>query len=217
MTNVVKIERKRKERQSNQKHIIDAARLLFAKNGIENSRMEEIAVAAGYTRRTLYSYFKSRDEIMLAIFTDDLNIRWAFQKKAVAEYETGLDQLYIWGKTFYEFVCDNPHTMQLQLYWDYKGINRKIISDHLFKQFEKINNELAKGLKSIFDKGIKDGTMRSDLDIDMCISQFLYSFRSILKRSLSSSYSFAHFDEKEYVEHYLDLFKRSIKSQDKLQ
>ena len=37
--------------------LVDVARQLFAKNGIANTTMNDIAVASGKGRRTLYTYF----------------------------------------------------------------------------------------------------------------------------------------------------------------
>ena len=47
--------------------LVDVARQLFAKNGLENTTMNDIALASGKGRRTLYTYFKSKDEIYYAV------------------------------------------------------------------------------------------------------------------------------------------------------
>ena len=60
------------EHRTRQSYILEAARGLFAEQNLENCTMEEIAKVAEYTRRTLYSYFKSRDELYLRIHLEDL-------------------------------------------------------------------------------------------------------------------------------------------------
>ncbi len=52
--------------------LVDVARNLFAKNGYENTTMNEIAVASNKGRRTLYTYFKSKEEIYLAVIQTEL-------------------------------------------------------------------------------------------------------------------------------------------------
>ena len=47
--------------------LVDVARQLFAKNGLENTTMNDIAQQSGKGRRTLYTYFKSKDEIYYKI------------------------------------------------------------------------------------------------------------------------------------------------------
>ena len=41
--------------------LIDVARRLFAKNGLEGTTMNDIAVESNRGRRTLYTYFKSKE------------------------------------------------------------------------------------------------------------------------------------------------------------
>ncbi len=53
--------------------LVSVARGLFAKNGFENTTMNDIAVASGKGRRTLYTYFKNKDEIYYAVIGDELN------------------------------------------------------------------------------------------------------------------------------------------------
>jgi len=52
--------------------LVDVARKLFAKNGFENTTMNDIAVASGKGRRTLYTYFKSKEDIYLAVIEAEL-------------------------------------------------------------------------------------------------------------------------------------------------
>ncbi len=52
--------------------LVDVARQLFAKKGIENTTMNDIAVASGKGRRTLYTYFKSKEDVYYAVIASEL-------------------------------------------------------------------------------------------------------------------------------------------------
>lgn len=52
--------------------LIDIARQLFAKNGLANTTMNDIAVASGKGRRTLYTYFNSKEEVYSAVIESEL-------------------------------------------------------------------------------------------------------------------------------------------------
>ena len=52
--------------------LVDVARQLFAKHGLENTTMNDIAIASGKGRRTLYTYFRSKEEVYLAVVETDL-------------------------------------------------------------------------------------------------------------------------------------------------
>jgi AcrR family transcriptional regulator len=53
--------------------LVDTARQLFAKNGFEATMMNEIAQASGKGRRTLYTYFSSKEEIYFAVIQSELD------------------------------------------------------------------------------------------------------------------------------------------------
>lgn len=52
--------------------LVDVARQLFAKNGVENTTMNDIAIASGKGRRTLYTYFKSKEDVYFAVIESEL-------------------------------------------------------------------------------------------------------------------------------------------------
>ena len=54
--------------------LIAIARNLFAKTGVENTTMNDIAVASNKGRRTLYTYFSSKSDIYNAVVESELNI-----------------------------------------------------------------------------------------------------------------------------------------------
>ena len=52
--------------------LVDVARQQFAKNGIANTTMNDIALASGKGRRTLYTYFKSKEDVYTAVIESEL-------------------------------------------------------------------------------------------------------------------------------------------------
>ena len=52
--------------------IIDAAVRVFARNGFYNSRVSDIAREAGIASGTIYLYFKTKDDILVALFREKM-------------------------------------------------------------------------------------------------------------------------------------------------
>lgn len=71
--------------------LVDVARQLFAKVGVENTTMNDIALASKKGRRTLYTYFKSKDEIYSAVVESELDILSDMMKR-VAEKDISPDK-----------------------------------------------------------------------------------------------------------------------------
>ncbi|MDH6341627.1 AcrR family transcriptional regulator [Parabacteroides sp. PFB2-12] len=53
--------------------LVDVARQLFARMGVDNTTMNDIAHASKKGRRTLYTYFKNKNEVYLAVVESELN------------------------------------------------------------------------------------------------------------------------------------------------
>ena len=50
--------------------LLDAAKLIFAKDGFEAARLEDISAGAGYTRGAFYANFKSKEDIFFALLEE---------------------------------------------------------------------------------------------------------------------------------------------------
>ena len=51
--------------------LIDVARQMFAKNGLEGTTMNDIAAASGKGRRTLYTYFNRKEDVYSAVIESE--------------------------------------------------------------------------------------------------------------------------------------------------
>lgn len=58
--------------QKTRAKLVDVARQLFAKKGVEDTTMNDIAAASKKGRRTLYTYFKSKEQIYMAVVESEL-------------------------------------------------------------------------------------------------------------------------------------------------
>src|SRR6202051_2786884 len=50
--------------------LLTAAKRIFAQNGFEAARLEDIAAGAGYTRGAFYANFESKEDIFFALLDD---------------------------------------------------------------------------------------------------------------------------------------------------
>jgi len=56
--------------RATRRKLLDAAKHIFAKDGFEAARLEDIAAGAGYTRGAFYANFKSKEDIFFALFEE---------------------------------------------------------------------------------------------------------------------------------------------------
>jgi len=57
--------------------LIEVARQLFARIGVENTTMNDIAMASEKGRRTLYTYFNNKNEIYKAVIESELKLLYS--------------------------------------------------------------------------------------------------------------------------------------------
>jgi AcrR family transcriptional regulator len=71
------------ERAIHTRHeLLHAARRIFARDGFEGARLQDIAESAGKTRGALYAHFKDKEDLFFALIAQDLaQDDAAFQKK----------------------------------------------------------------------------------------------------------------------------------------
>jgi TetR/AcrR family fatty acid metabolism transcriptional regulator len=73
--------------------ILDAALRTFAKRGYSETKVAEIAAEAGVAEGTLYNYFQSKEELLLALFDEKWNIIINDIRKKINRLEDPNDKL----------------------------------------------------------------------------------------------------------------------------
>ena len=64
--------RRQTRAQATRRELIDAARHIFARDGFEMARLEDIAASAGKTRGAFYANFADKEDVFFALFEEDL-------------------------------------------------------------------------------------------------------------------------------------------------
>jgi len=165
------------KRQLKENNIIDAAIDVMASNGYQKAKMDEIAKGAGVTKVTLYSYFDSKENLYLAI------IYRAFQALTEVFYSTidqnrsntGLVSTKAIFESFFRF-CEN-NFLYSEAILDYFSMIRSLSRDKAgdidtsittqssyFIRIQDLQNLPLKLTVKEMERGIKDGSIRSDVD-----------------------------------------------------
>src|SRR6185437_15565047 len=92
---MIPADRARSERRSRahntaRREILQAARRVAERNGARNLSLRSVAAEAGFAPAALYSYFRNKDELMLALAADDLtSIAQAMREASSRHAENG--------------------------------------------------------------------------------------------------------------------------------
>ena len=80
--------------------LVDVARQLFAKRGLDNTTMNDIAAASGKGRRTLYTYFKSKEDSLDPYFVSNLNLAYSFRLPHTKKITAGVTIYNLFNKKY---------------------------------------------------------------------------------------------------------------------
>lgn len=134
--------------------LVDVARQLFAKNGFENTTMNDIATCSGRGRRTLYTYFKNKEEIYLAVIETELGRLYerleAVARKNISPEEKMVQLIFAHLEVVKEAVYRNGN-LRAEFFRDVWKVEqvRKTFDKNEISLFRRIMNEGV-------DKGIFD-------------------------------------------------------------
>ena len=152
--------------------LVDVARQLFAKNGLENTTMNDIALASGKGRRTLYTYFKSKEEIYLAVIESELDILSDVQKsvseKKISPEQKLMEMIYAHLGAVKEVVFRNG-TLRADFFRDIWQV------EAVRKRFDARERLL---IRDILAEGVEKGVFELD-DINMTAEIVHYSVKGI--------------------------------------
>lgn len=136
------------------KLFIHEARQLFAEQGYNATTMNDIAVAAGKGRRTLYNYFGTKGEVYLAVIKGELEILYNDLKLFVDEPIVASEKLMIFiarrQRAVGEVVQRNG-TLEAEFFNDIATVERARM------RFDVLERQL---IQKILLEGIADGSFR---------------------------------------------------------
>ena len=138
---------------------IEVARQLFARKGVENTTMNDIASASDKGRRTIYTYFKSKREIFNAVIeseTDQLLARLRVIVSQPISAEEKLQQYIVSRFEMVKEIVSRNGSLRAGFFRDVRKVDRarKIIW----------RKEIAM-LRDILESGVQEGVFEiADVD-----------------------------------------------------
>ncbi len=157
----------------NRRNILDAADKLFCRNGVEKTTMEQLAAEAGYSKPTLYGYFKDKDEVYFALVLE-------FMEKIVVKVDKAIDEQTAFNDTFSK-ICQDVFRLATRYPLYFEGligtINVNIKADdtpQIYKDIYHLGEALNEKLIALLQQGKDEGIINIALD-NSAILLFVWS------------------------------------------
>ena len=146
-----------------QTKILFKARDLMLQSGLRQVTMDDLAHQLGISKKTIYQYYKDKDDLVKAVVNLELKDHELTCKDCKSKAENAIHEMFLLMENMKAMTQTmNPNSMME-------------LEKHFSSSFDMIKNHkdefLFSLIKQNLKKGIEEGCYRKDLDIDI-ISKF---------------------------------------------
>lgn len=191
---------------------IKAAEELFVEKGFENTSIEEIVSRAGLTKRTLYQYFQSKEDLYYAVALKGARQLYEASMDAMQRGENTREKIRLANLAHLNFYKEYQNSFRILNYAPASKENSET-SPH-FQQVKMLDTQRMMHLASLMAAGSSDGSINPKLDMKKAVLFGFFSAFSLL-------YTFAFTDksiwkalsleEDEFLQFSFELFADALK------
>lgn len=148
------IEQLREQRSS---QLLNAAQQVFSRKGFHAANISDVATKAGVSQGTVYHYFDSKEELLLAVFTrwETGHLQQEIGQALLAE-STAARKLAFIARATTKRVASNVRLLQASVeFWSHIPRNADIR-----KGFRKMFRQMTNDIASVIQQGIDAGEFR---------------------------------------------------------
>jgi AcrR family transcriptional regulator len=177
-------ERKEREKEQRREAIIDAAEKVFFKKGFTSATMDEIADAAELSKGTLYLYYKSKEDLLLAIHLRGDELLLHLFEKATSTGEPTLKLISNLGEAYFDFFRTYPDYFRAFQFLESPQFHKQASEEMLTVCHER-GMRVWKIVIDLMQRGIDEKLFEPDLD-PFQASIILWSIGNALMRQMDS-------------------------------
>ena len=167
----------------NREEIISAGKRVFVGSNFLNVKITDICTLAGISRVTFYKNFNTMDELIFEVQMDILDNITQFIKDKSDFTGNGKEDvktvLYSWVDFAKEHKEDMKFIVFFDLYYSSYDLNEELKLKYQKFTHEDYNRSL---LKSALAKGVKDESLKKDLDTSKTGMYIYQAFMGLLQR-----------------------------------
>jgi AcrR family transcriptional regulator len=143
--------------------IQEQAKTLFMKFGFRSVSMDDIAHSLGISKKTIYQYFKDKDELVKAIVEQDISETESECTNCLAIADNAIDEIFITMDNIIKHIKNMNPTILFDL--------QKFHFDSFTKIVEHKNSFLLSFIKKNLKRGMEEHLYRNDLHVEV-LSRF---------------------------------------------
>ncbi len=157
------LERKEREKGHRREEILDAAQLVFFEKGLYVATMDEIAEKAELSKGTLYLYYKSKEDLYLAVMMRGMEILREMFTGVVKSGESAAKMLVALGDAYVTYFTNHREYFRMIHFLQTPQFHKQV-SDEMKKSCGTLNRNVWDLVNGILQRCIDEGILRKDLN-----------------------------------------------------
>ena len=117
--------RRAQKKEQSRRHILEAAKEVFFRDGFMTANLDEVAERAGVAKGTLYRYFDSKAELYVAVLSHNGEIFEQKMRETLSPNLAPAEQLRVTGRFYFQHWIANRE--YFQIFWALE--NEAVIGD----------------------------------------------------------------------------------------
>jgi AcrR family transcriptional regulator len=156
-------ERKEREKEHRKEEILSAAEVVFFSKGLQIATMDEIAEKAELGKSTLYLYYKSKEDLYLAVAMRGTEILYSMFEKAVSTGEPTLKLIKNLGDAYYEYFKQHKNYFRMYYFLENTEMHSQV-SAEMMEMCAAHDQKIWQIVIGLIQRGIGEGVLENDLD-----------------------------------------------------
>jgi AcrR family transcriptional regulator len=181
-TQIYRQQEREEKRLLNKELILSVAKQLFLDQGFFNTHMAEIADLAKISRKTLYRYFSSKEEIAMEIELSIFETLLTVQNQYIQNLQgSGYEKLSRYLEKLDELVDEYHQLVRFTGLFDFYMVG-DYPNQNMRTAFIDLIQKVDQPFILFIQEGLKDGSIVSDLDVNYLARTIANSFLSLAQR-----------------------------------
>ena len=160
---------------------MESAFRLFSEKGIEPVKMLDVVEACGISRQSLYRYFSSKTDMVIAIGAWKWREYIAGIPPGNAGELTAAERMRMYLDSFIDLYRNHRDILRFNYYFNSFLANEQAVEEQK-QPYLNVVDDLKKAFHGLYERGQKDGTLRADLPESVMFSSSFHIMLAAVTR-----------------------------------
>lgn len=191
--------------------IMDAAEKLFLAKGFDDTSIDDVAREAGLTKRTLYQYFLSKEDLFYAVAVKAARILTDAYESEILRGTTALEKIRLANGAFLRFYREHGGLFKLLNYQPSNRENSEA-SDN-YHELQVLDGTRMRHLAALVSLAQKDGSINPGLDTKKAVFFAFFASFSLLNMvsSMEGAWELLGLDEDNFIRFSFNLLADALR------